>query len=430
MEKVLVQQNKHWNGQCYDGLLGRVCLGELLKMLALKEIMVLVGVRRCGKTTLFRQLINYLVEDHDPRSILYINLDDPYFDDVIDNPKGLYAIIENAERYTQTKIQYLFLDEIQNIKGWEKFVKSVYDSEVFKKIFVTGSNSQLLHGHYATLLSGRYIYHYIYPLSIKEVLNHHNITDLISLINEKAKVLSLLDSLLIYGGFPEPYLQNDVSLKRNLLISYYDTILLKDCIAVNNIRDVRLIKELSHYLMTNIAANFSYNSLKKLLSSSEHTIKDYIHTLENGFLFEEMRNYAYSLKQQSKGKKKVYSIDNGLISSIAFNLIGNEGKLFENLIYSELKKIGADEMYFYNDTYECDFIIKKSTQALPIQACFKLNEKNRQREIRGLQAAIEKTHAVKGIIITFDQEETISEQVIVTPIWKIFFENKHIDDLF
>src|SRR5690242_5249259 len=110
MEKLLSAQNRHWTGQSYDRLIQRTCIPELIRLLALKEIMVLLGVRRCGKTTLFRLLINHLIKTCDPKSILYVNLDDPFFDDVAFDAKSLYKIIEEAERFTQVKIQYLFLD--------------------------------------------------------------------------------------------------------------------------------------------------------------------------------------------------------------------------------------------------------------------------------------------------------------------------------
>lgn len=164
MEKILIDQNRHWTGNRYDNLMERACLNELYRLLSLKEIMVLLGVRRCGKTTIFRLLINYLMQHNDPTSIFYVNLDDPYFDAASVDAKYLYKIVENAERFSGTKIAYLFLDEIQNIPGWEKFIKSVYDSEKFKKIFITGSNSSLLQGQYATLLSGRYVNMMIHPL--------------------------------------------------------------------------------------------------------------------------------------------------------------------------------------------------------------------------------------------------------------------------
>lgn len=146
MDKILLAQNKHWRGEPYEGLINRRALSSLLKKLHLKEIQVLLGVRRSGKSSIFKLLINHLAQNVDPGKILYLNLDDPYYAEVWKDPKTLYSILETAEKLTAAKIEYIFLDEIQNVRDWEKFIKSVYDSERFAKIFITGSNSSLLKG--------------------------------------------------------------------------------------------------------------------------------------------------------------------------------------------------------------------------------------------------------------------------------------------
>ena len=430
MEKVLTAQNRHWSGQKYTEVVARECFPWLLKLLKLKEVLVLLGVRRCGKTTLFRQIMNHLTGDVDPKAILYINLDDPCFDNAAVDAKYLYTIIENAERLTNTKVHYLFLDEVQNIPGWEKFVKSVYDSGSYKKIFITGSNSKLLNGDYPTLLSGRYVDHTLYPLNVREILQMNALTDELTIAQHKPKLLSIMDSLLTYGSFPEPFLQEDVHLKRKLLVSYYETILLKDCVAVNSIRDVRLLKELAHYLITNTGSLYSYNNLTNVIAGSEHTIKDYITVLQQGYLFNELKTFAFSLKKQSRAKKKLYCIDNGLISSIAFQFANYGGQLFENLVQGELRKLGVEEMFFFNELYECDFVIKHHDKFIPIQVCYKLTNENRKREFRGLQNAIDKLSCPKGLIITFDQQEPAAGGIEVLPFWKLFNKFSRCEDLF
>ncbi len=429
MEKILIYQNAHWKAP-YPGLFRRLCLKDLLTLLKTKEVLVLLGVRRSGKTTLFKLIINELLKENiHPQSILYLNLDDPYFDNAEVDAKYLYKIVEKAEQLTQIQVNYLFLDEIQNIKGWEKFVKSTYDSGIYKKIFITGSNSSLLQGDYATLLSGRYIGHSVFPLSFREILLKNDIHDRLSLIDAKAKVLSLLELLVTYGAFPEPVLQSDESLKRKILISYYETILLKDCITQDHIRDARLIRELSYYLLSNISASFSYNKLAKLLGSNEHTIKDYLRALEDGFLFEEIKSFSYSLGAQTRLGKKIYCVDNGLISAVAFSFSGNKGKLFENFVYTELKKLGVQELFNFNETKECDFVVKISNHILPVQVCYELNSENRKREIQGLQTAMASLKTKTGIIITFDQEES-NDNIKILPAWKLFSKVQKSEDLF
>lgn len=156
MENVIIAQNKHWKSP-YKGLYERDIFYDLVKKLELKHIQVLQGIRRSGKSTLFKLLINHLSQTINPQEILYINLDDPFFIPYSDEPTKLYEVIQIAKKLTQKKITYIFLDEIQAINGWEKYVKSVYDSQEFQKIFIIGSNSSLLNGELATLLTGRYI---------------------------------------------------------------------------------------------------------------------------------------------------------------------------------------------------------------------------------------------------------------------------------
>ena len=168
---------------------------------------------------------SHLLDKQDAKSILYINLDDPFFTPLNEDAKNLYQIVQTAEKITGRRVEYLFLDEIQNMYQWEKYVKSVYDSKKYKKIFVTGSNSALLEGKYATLLSGRYIEQSVFPLSFKECLLDQGITDMLTLIKEKPKVLALFEDIVNHGSFPKSYLEPEANLKRKILTGYYNTIL-------------------------------------------------------------------------------------------------------------------------------------------------------------------------------------------------------------
>ena len=246
MKNVILSQNKHWKTP-YINLYERDVFSELVKRIDLKHIQVLQGIRRSGKSTLFKLLINYLSQEIDPQEILYINLDDPFFIPYSNDATKLYEVIQTAQKLTQKKISYLFLGEIQAINGWERYVKSVYDSEEFEKIFITGSNSSLLNGDLATLLSGRYITQKVYPLSLKEVLNINSITSYMELSSSIPKVLNIVDNMLEYGSFVEIY-ETPEEFKREILSSYYDTILLKGCVSNNTIRDVKRFKELSFFL--------------------------------------------------------------------------------------------------------------------------------------------------------------------------------------
>jgi len=430
MDTILNIQNPHWSGKPYDGFIQRAVLPELLDLISLDEIQVLKGVRRCGKTTIFFNIISHLLTTTNPKSIVYANLDDPFFTPLNKDAKNLYHIIETAEKITGTRCEYLFLDEVQNMHQWEKFVKSVYDSKKFKKIFITGSNSALLEGKYATLLSGRYIEQTVFPLSFRECLRNDGVADKIALLNEKPKAFALFEKLLNYGGFPRCHLENDPHKKRKILTGYYNTILLKDCMSANNIRDQKLMAQLAHYMISNTSARYSYHNIAKAVDSNEKTVQDYIHALEQGLLLDEVRNFSYSLKKQARANKKGYCVDNGLINAIAFQFDIKHGKLFENLVYNELQKCGATEIFTLFDNKECDFIVKHNTRCLAIQVCHSLTTQSRNREIEGIKMALDSTRAERGIIVTFDQDEHIAQNIDAIPFWKLFALTKDVDALF
>lgn len=420
-EPALIEQNPHWDGTAYDHHFLRQHEVKCIKHLNLKEIQVITGIRRCGKSTLLQTLINALMEQKvPPQSILYINFDDPHYTSTWADAKQLYDIVTAAETITQQPVQYLFLDEIQNVEAWEKYVKSVYDAGKFKKIIVTGSNSKLLNSDYATLLSGRYIKTHIYPLAFHELLQQKQITSLRQLIKQKSIALTQVNTLLQYGGFPRIHCIDENDTRIELLKSYYETIVLKDCIANHNIRNTHTLMQLAHYLMTNAATTYSYNSLSKAMHSNENTVQQFIQIFQNAYFVDEVKAFSYSIRTQMRSHKKIYCLDNGLITATAFQFSSNSGKFFENLIYSELKKRGHAEIYFFNDQYECDFVIHDSHHTEVIQACYQLTAENRAREIAGIHTAMKKLSLKRGVIITYDHEEKITDGVFAVPFWKYF----------
>jgi len=419
MEAAIVKQNTHWQKKKYTNLIDREQVFNVLERLYLKEIQVLSGVRRSGKSSIIKLVINKLAETEDAKSILFLNFDDPFFISISQDPTNLYLLVETAEKITGTKVKYLFLDEIQNIYMWEKYVKTAYDNEFFEKIIITGSNTNLMSGEYATLLSGRYISHNIYPFSIKEIMKFKGYNNLLDVINNKSDVLNIIDDMMQYGSFPQVFKTN-IKHKREVLISYYETILVKDCVLNNNIRDVKLLKYLTHYLISNNAKVYSYRSIAKAVGSNENTIRDYIEILKNSYIIDEINNFSYSLKIGARQKNKNYCVDNGLIEAISFKFSENKGRLLENLVFTEYRKAGYKEIYFYNQNKECDFIFKKDNKLIAVQVSYELNEHNREREINALWEVNRKFGITDLKLITYNTTEEI-EGISIEPIWKAIF---------
>jgi len=234
-------------------------------------------------------------------------------------------------------------------------------------------------------------------------------------------VLNIVDEMLKFGSFIEVY-EAKKEFKREILKTYYETILLKDCVSNNQIRDIKSFKELSFYLLTNIASLYSYSSLSKVIKINDKSIKEYISYLEDSFLFNEIRLYSFSLKEQYNNKKKIYIADNGFLE-LGFSFGSNKGKIFENLVFNELIK-SQFELFFYNKTNECDFIAKKDDKILAIQACYELNEQNYKREFKGL---IKLPFTVdQKIVLTYNQSNQditfeIPKDIKIASFWEYFF---------
>ncbi len=419
MENAILLHNQHWQNKSFNISIKRDLLNKLLKFHSSKEIQIITGLRRSGKSSLLKLYINELIKSENPKSILFINFDDPNFSEIYQKPEKIYLIIEIAEKLTQIQVKYLFLDEIQTVTGWEKYIKSVYDAERFRKICISGSNSKLLLGDYSNLLSGRYIISKMYPLSLQEILNNYNFSDNLTILQNKPQVLNLLENCLKYGTFPEIVLKNNEQIKHEILTNYYDSILIKDCIINKNIRDNKSFKELAFYIFNNLATLYSYNSLSKATGINDISVKEYINAMQEAFLLYEISQFSFKIKKQLRSKRKLYSIDNGLITATSLNFSENKGKLFENFVFSELLKYGYDNIFLYNENKECDFIIKKDKQLIAIQAAFEINTKNREREINGLLYVQKKLQISKSFIVTLSQSERINNNISIIPIYEL-----------
>jgi predicted AAA+ superfamily ATPase len=329
-------------------------------------------------------------------------------------------LIELAEKITGKKIQYLFIDEAQAVKGWETFVKSVYDSEIFTKIFVTGSNSSFLQNEYSTLLSGRYLENRVYPYSFREILLHHHIRSYLDLASQTPKVLSLLDDCLEWGCFPEIKATKNNDIKSNLLKSYFDSIIMKDCVSRYSIADIAMFKKLLLYSVSNAGAVFSYKSLGTAVGSNENTAKKYINILNDSYIVQDVSNFAFALKENVRNSHKIYIADTGLMNAISYRFWDNKAKLLENFVFNEFQKQNSEEITFSNNSGECDFLVKNGFDYLAFQVCYELTDTNQKRECAGFDKIAEQAKLNRKIILTYNQERQIGD-IEVIPAWKYFF---------
>ncbi len=417
MEQTLIQQNKQWQGKPFKGLTDRKIMLNLLKKQSMPHIQIITGVRRCGKSTVFKLLINNLMSSGiDPKSILTVNMDAPVFIQYWDNAQQVRNIVETAERITGVKVKYLFLDEIQQVKDWEVFVKAAYDTQMFDKIYITGSNSNLLQNRFSSMLSGRYFANELRPFDIVESLATIGVKSLFDAYQNIPRVLRFVGELISKGSFPEIVLgKMDDDVRQELLHSYFESIVQKDCILYNNIRDPHLFYKTVNYLLQNTGNRFSLQQLGKAMGSNENTMSGYLNSLCDSYICSDVRNFSYSQKETKRSEHKCYCIDNGLMYANSTRFTPDNGRFFENIVFNELINKGYENISFDNSRGECDFIAWKDGAAHAFQVCYELNDANRKREFGGF--AVLNIPVKTKTLITFNQKEQ-QDDVRVMPIWE------------
>jgi len=375
-----------------------------LKIKFTKEFITsIIGARRVGKTYFLFNLINKI---KDRKKVLYVDFDLPEFLDF--DGKDLKKLV-NLHLQLFGGLEYIFFDEIQNIKNWQRGLKEIYEEKKYF-IFITGSSSKLLSKELATQLRGRTITYTLFPLSLREIFSIKNLPlpkNLIS-TSELNKILFEFNQYLKFGGYPQIFKEPD--LKEQITKDYRDLVLFRDLVERYNIKNIYVIKRFFEYLISSFAKEISidkfYNYLKSQnVSVSKKTLYNYLEYFEGSLFFHFLRTYR--IKEQLK---KVY------LNDIVFG-DKNEGRKLENIVFIELKK-KVGKIYFFKGKFECDFVVP-SKQA--IQVVWELNEENRKREINGLIEAMRYFKIKKGTIFTYNQEEEMKEdkyKIQVTPIWK------------
>lgn len=353
-------------------------MNYLIKLKDKKIIKVVTGIRRCGKSTLLNLYKNYLLNNGiDSKQIISLNFENP--DDMKFNDwKELYTYIENM--LIPDKMNYIFLDEIQILNNFEKAVDGLYIKENVD-IYITGSNSYMLSGELATYLTGRYMQIHMLPLSFKEYLDYYG-SD-----NENKKY----DIYIQNGGFPYLLnLANDDELIRNYLEGVYNTVLLKDVISRNNIKDKMILDSVIKFVFDNIGQLVSTNKISNTLISnnrkcSVNTVESYLNSLIDSYIIYKISRYDIKGKKYLKTGDKYYVCDMGLRKYL-LGSVKDYGSILENIIFLELKRRNY-EIYIgkYEDS-EVDFVIKNNEGIKYIQVSLSVREeKTLEREITPLK---------------------------------------------
>ena len=378
---------------------------------------VFVGLRRAGKSYLLYQHIQNLIKTKQAsiEDILYINFEDERISSV--KVEELNLFIESYNEMFDGK-PIIYLDEIQNVDGWEKFARRLADSKY--RVFITGSNAKMLSKEMHTTLGGRFIAKEVFPFSFREYLTFNQITldRNWEYGNIRPQVVKLFHDYFYFGGFAESFPLKD---KRSWLNSIYQKILLGDVISRNDIRNENAIKVLVKKLAESVMQPSSLTRIKNIIDStgttiSRNTLVDYLHLLEDAYLVFGISNYSDKLSDKETFRKR-YFFDNGLLNNFLFD---PETKLLENIVAIKLKQQYGDDLFFYNKNIEVDFFIPSEHRAIQVSYSI-ADDLTKQREIKALIKLSEVYATEKMEIITWDEESTIQENektIEIIPVWK------------
>lgn len=362
-----------------DGYVRRLYL-ELMPKTA-THIEVISGVRRCGKST----LLKLLMQRH-AKSVAYFNFEDPrvYGFDVKDFVK--------LDSVMGTGHKAYYYDEIQNVPNWELFIRQLHDRG--EKVYITGSNASLLSKELGTRLTGRHLRHELFPFSYPEYLTYTKQKD-----TDKS-VARYLQS----GGFPE-YLRDENPEVLQLLLK---DIVLRDIAIRYSIKNTVALMDMTLFLLSNVGKPVTFNSLRKAFNiGSANSVSDYLHWLEDSYLLFLLPKFSWSAKAVAVNARKVYAIDNGLVASNTLSFSKDSGRMLENAVYMHLRQQPFQLSYFKEEK-ECDFVVaQKQKVKHAIQVCSELNSDNETRELGGLTEAMTFFKLKKGIIVTLNQNDTL-----------------------
>lgn len=389
------------------------------------KIISLIGVRRSGKTHVLYSIINNLRKTTNPKNIVYINFEDDRLFPL--KLKDLNIMLDAYyEMYPDKKNEkvYFFFDEIQNVQNWEKFIRRLYDTENCA-VFLTGSSAKLLSKEIATALRGRTLSYEVFPLSFSEFLRFRGIEPDIHSSKSQARIKNALTDYPIRGGFPE-IINYDQAVFMKTLQEYIDLIMYRDIIERYGVSNTFLLKRLIKFCFSNISTLVSFNKLyndfkSEGLSISRNTVYEYISYLEDAYALFTVPVFAKSAREQWRNPRKIYSVDVGFKTAMDFPLSMDIGRVFENIIFLELRR-KTERIYYFKGKREVDFYYLADSKERLLNVSYDMDlPATRDREISSLVEAMKIFSLEEGSIVTDEHKELIKTEagkIHVIPLWE------------
>ncbi|MEI6650187.1 MAG: ATP-binding protein [Candidatus Moraniibacteriota bacterium] len=403
-----------WKSPWEEGFPRPFYLEKMVKQVGSGQVMVITGSRRSGKSFLMRQLASILVRDGAKKEdILFVNFEDPRW---LRRDVALLDEVFSTYRDLQkpTHRPYVFLDEVQEVEGWERWVRTMH--ELGKAtIIISGSNAKLLSRELGTVLTGRHVDTVVYPLSFREFLSFRGISDVAS---ESAVSLGgYFREYLSKGSFPA--LAGLTGGSREWFLAFYDDVLEKDLVGRFRIRKPEALKSLLNYAMSNISKPMTANAASKFLNIAPDTADKFLGYFEQAYLLFALKRFSSGVKEQQKSPRKIYAIDTALAGAIGFRMSEDFGRMAENIVYIEyLRRQVVDpeiELYYWKDVQagvsgkEVDFVVKRGTRISEVvQVCMgDFAGETKKREMRALAQAAKKLRPERLLVITEEYEEVV-----------------------
>lgn len=405
-------------------------LGKIDKLFSGNTALVLSGIRRSGKSSLIHLFLQDKIskEEVKENDILFINLEDPRLLGSVTSA-DLPRIFDFFLQQASPQQPIVVLDEVQNVHGWERFVRLLLETGQ-ARVIVTGSSSKLMSPEIASTLTGRHVDVEVFPLTFMEMLEFEAIpyANRLEIAKNRIKIIQKFQDYFQWGGFPEVVLSETPERKKELLFRYFDDILHKDIARRFNIQRIDKLEQMGNLLLANISTTQSFNKIKKHLGISLDTVERFAKYFEIARLFFFIKKFDYSLKQQYRSINKVYVADIGFYWARGFRFSENSGRLIENLVAIELLKKRAQnpalEVYYWKDPQqrEVDFVVKEGMAVKQlIQVCWDLSETHTmKREISALIHA-GATLKCNNLLIITRNLETIESFDKNSQAWKIHF---------
>lgn len=426
--EVIAKWNR-WGSAILSGGEKRDVLETLLPFLETRDIVVLTGPRRAGKTTVLFQVMDALAaKGVSQEAMLHINFEEPAFSMML-NIELLEKIYNEYRQhiFPEGKV-YLFLDEVQNIAQWERWVRARNDTENIK-IFITGSSSKLMSRELGTLLTGRHISFRVFPLSFKEFLHFEGIalpTKILSVAG-KPKIHYALRQYLKWGGFPEVVISTDEERKERLLKQYFDDILFKDVAIRHNIRDVMVLRGLAVHLLTHTASLVSYQRIAKLFGVSLALAQSYCDYLQEAFLIDLLPYYSLKVAERNRNPKKIHAVDLGLRQVLSLSSSLDEGHVVETAVYQALVRRAHDGIFYLKHEGEIDFVVREGNavkQLIQVVCGDQESISLQPREIANLQN-LSKVYPEAEKIVVLSHAASVVEpagEVVMLPLWQFLLD--------